>query len=449
MQKENVLKQIPTGLNIMEGLSSVDPLIHEAIINENNRVEAGVELIASQNFVSKAVLQALGSVFTNKYSEGYPGKRYYGGQEYVDVVENLAINRAKDLFGAEHVNVQPYSGSPANQAIYFALLELGDTVMGLDLACGGHLTHGSVFNFSGRYFKSEPYFVDPETERIDMDKIRRQAHKVKPKMIISSLTAYTRKLEFNVFQEICEEVDAYHVADMSHIAGLVAGGVHESPIPSADVVMTTTHKTLRGPRGAIIMCKKNDRLHDIYHPNSKKNLAKMIDSAVFPGLQGGPHDHVTAAKAVAFGEALKPDFKDYANQIVKNAKSLADELMAQGLKLVTDGTDNHMILIDMRPNGLTGKGKVIQKAMDKAGITLNKNMVPFDEGSSTKPSGLRIGTPAVTSRGMKESEMKEIGRCIAETIKNYRDDEELNKIKEDIRVLASGFPVYPNLGVLN
>ena len=449
MQKENVLKQIPTGLNIMEGLSSVDPLIHEAIINENNRVEAGVELIASQNFVSKAVLQALGSVFTNKYSEGYPGKRYYGGQEYVDVVENLAINRAKDLFGAEHVNVQPYSGSPANQAIYFALLELGDTVMGLDLACGGHLTHGSVFNFSGRYFKSEPYFVDPETERIDMDKIRRQAHKVKPKMIISSLTAYTRKLEFNVFQEICEEVDAYHVADMSHIAGLVAGGVHESPIPSADVVMTTTHKTLRGPRGAIIMCKKNDRLHDIYHPNSKKNLAKMIDSAVFPGLQGGPHDHVTAAKAVAFGEALKLDFKDYANQIVKNAKSLADELMAQGLKLVTDGTDNHMILIDMRPNGLTGKGKVIQKAMDKAGITLNKNMVPFDEGSSTKPSGLRIGTPAVTSRGMKENEMKEIGRCIAETIKNYRDDEELNKIKEDIRVLASGFPVYPNLGVLN
>ena len=449
MQKENILKQILTGQNIMGDISSVDPQIHEAIINEKNRVEAGVELIASQNFASKAVLQALGSVFTNKYSEGYPGKRYYGGQEHVDFIENLAINRAKELFGAEHVNVQPYSGSPANQAIYFALLELGDTVMGLDLACGGHLTHGSIFNFSGRYFKSEPYFVDPETERIDMDEVRKQAHKVKPKMIISSLTAYTRKLEFSIFQEICEEIDAYHVADMSHIAGLVAGEVHESPVPMADVIMTTTHKTLRGPRGAILMCKKKDRLHDLYHPDSKKNLAKMIDSAVFPGLQGGPHDHVTAAKAVAFGEALKPDFKDYANQIVKNAKSLADELMAQGLKLVTDGTDNHMILIDMRPSGLTGKGKVIQKAMDKAGITLNKNMVPYDEGSSTKPSGLRIGTPAITSRGMKEGEMKEIGRCIAETIKNYKDDSALQKIKEDIRVLASGFPVYPGLGVLN
>jgi len=432
----------------MNNLKKSDPMVYNTILEEANRIENGVELIASENCVSKAVLQALGSVFTNKYSEGYPGKRYYGGQEFVDVVENLAIERAKELFGAEHVNVQPYSGSPANQAVYFALLELGDSFMGFDLTCGGHLTHGSPYNFSGRYFKSVPYFVDPETELIDMDKVRKIAIENKPKMIISSLTAYSRKLPFTVFQEICEEVDAYHMADISHIAGLIAGGAHESPFPFADVVTTTTHKSLRGPRGAMIMCKKEDRLHDIYHADTKKNLAKLIDSAVFPGLQGGPHDNVTAAKAVAFGEALRPEFKDYAKQIVKNAAALADELMAQGVKLVSNGTENHMMLIDLRPKGLTGKGKVMEKVMDKVNITLNKNMVPYDEAKATRTSGLRIGTPAVTTRGFKESEMKVIGKAIATVIDNYKNDSVLEKVKADILELGKQFPLYPDLGVL-
>ena len=433
---------------LMNNLKKSDPTVHDTILEEANRIETGIELIASENFVSKAVLQAMGSVFTNKYSEGYPGKRYYGGQEFVDVIENLAIKRAKELFGAEHVNVQPYSGSPANQAVYFALLELGDAFMGFDLSCGGHLTHGSPVNFSGRYFKTIPYLVDKETERIDMDAVRKLAVENKPKMIISSLTAYSRKLPFREFQDICEEVDAYHMADISHIAGLIAGGVHESPFPFTDVVTTTTHKSLRGPRGAMIMCRKEDRLHDIHHPDTKKNLAKLIDSAVFPGLQGGPHDHVTAAKAVAFGEALRPEFKGYAKQIVKNASALADELMSQGVKLVTDGTDNHLMLVDLRPKGLTGKGKAMSKAMDKVNITLNKNMVPYDEASATRTSGLRIGTPAVTTRGFKESEMQVIGEAIATVIDNYKDDSVLAKVKADILELTSHFPLYPDLGIL-
>jgi len=290
---------------LMNNIKGSDPEVYQLILNETNRIENGVELIPSENFVSRAVLQAMGSVFTNKYSEGYPKRRYYGGQEFVDKVENLAIERAKKLFGAEHVNVQPYSGSPANQAVFFALLNLGDKYMGLDMNCGGHLTHGSPVNFSGIQYRPIPYFVDRETELIDMDEVRKLALKNRPKMIISSLTAYPRKLDFKEFQEICQEVDAYHLADISHIAGLIVGSVHESPFPFTDVITTTSHKTLRGPRGAVVMCKKEDRLHDEYHGDTEKNLAQLIDSAVFPGLQGGPHDHITAAKAVAFGEALR------------------------------------------------------------------------------------------------------------------------------------------------
>ncbi len=433
---------------LMNDIKESDPDVYDLILKEINRIETGVELIPSENFVSKAVLQAMGSVFTNKYSEGYPKRRYYGGQEFVDAIENLAIDRAKQLFGAEHVNVQPYSGSPANQAVFFALLNVGDKFMGLDMSCGGHLTHGSPVNFSGIQYKPILYFVDRDTELINMDEIRKAAMKERPKMIISSLTAYPRKLEFDEFQGICEEVDAYHLADISHIAGLIVGGVHDSPFPFTDVVTTTSHKTLRGPRGAIIMCKKEDRLHDKYHDYTEKNMAQLIDSAVFPGLQGGPHDHVTAAKAVAFSEAMKPEFKDYACQIVENAKAMADELMAQGVKLVTNGTDNHLMLIDLRPKGLEGKGRQLQSAMDKANITLNKNAVPFQEASPFNPSGLRLGTPAVTTRGMKEDEMRVIARCIARVIDNYKDKVVLEKVRQEIMELAKGFPIYPDFGVL-
>ena len=433
---------------LINNLKDSDAEVYDLILKEKNRIENGVELIPSENFVSKAVLQAMGSVFTNKYSEGYPKRRYYGGQEFVDAVENLAIDRAKRLFGAEHVNVQPYSGSPANQAVFFALLNVKDKFMGLDMNCGGHLTHGSPVNFSGIIYTPVPYVVDRETEFLDMDEIRKTALKERPKMIISSLTAYPRKLPFKEFQEICEEVDAYHLADISHIAGLIVGEVHESPFPFTDVVTTTSHKTLRGPRGAIIMCKKEDRLHDKYHSDTEKNLARLIDSAVFPGLQGGPHDHITAAKAVAFEEASKPEFKDYASQIVKNAKAMADELMAQGVKLVTNGTDNHLMLIDLRPKGLGGKGRQLQRAMDKANITMNKNSVPFQEASPFNPSGLRLGTPAVTTRGMKEDEMRVIARCVAEVIDNYRDASVLEKVKLEIKELVSDFPLYPNFSIL-
>jgi glycine hydroxymethyltransferase len=433
---------------LMNELEKSDQEIYQLILDEEERVRYGVELIPSENFVSKAVLQAMGSIFTNKYSEGYPGKRYYGGNEVVDRMENLVIERAKKLFGAEHVNVQPYSGSPANQAVFVALLKPGDKFMGLDLSCGGHLTHGSPVNFSGLFYNSVPYFVDKETERLDMDQIRKQAVKERPKMIISSLTAYPRMLPFKEFQDICEEVNAYHMADIAHISGLIIGKEHPSPFPFTDVVTTTTHKTLRGPRGAMIMCKEEDRLKELYHPEDKWNLSDLIDRAVFPGLQGGPHDHVNAAKAVALKEAMQPEFKDYAHQIRRNAAAMADELMTQGVKLVTDGTDNHLMLIDMRPKGLTGKGRQVEKAMDKAGITLNKNSVPFDDASKFNPSGLRLGTPAVTTRGMKESEMREIARCIARVMDNYRDDAVLEKIRADIKELVSDFPLYPGLKVL-
>ena len=431
----------------MNEISTSDPKVADMIRREMKRQEEGIELIPSENYTSRAVLQAVGSVFTNKYSEGYPAKRYYGGNEIVDEVESLAIQRATELFGCEHVNVQPYSGSPANQAVYFALLNLKDKFLGFNLTSGGHLTHGSHVNFSGKNYTCVSYDVDPKTEMLDMDVVRKLAIKEKPKMILSGLTAYPRKIDFKAFQEIAEEVDAYHMADIAHIAGLVAGGVHQSPIPYADVVTTTTHKSLRGPRGAIIMCKNEDRLHDLYHPNSKKNLAQLIDSAVFPGLQGGPHDHVNAAKAVCFGEALKPEFKEYAKQIVANAKALADELMALGIKLVSNGTDNHLILIDMRPEGLTGQGKLIQNALDHAAITVNKNTVPYEPSTPSNPSGIRLGTPAITTRGMKESEMKVIASGLARVIKSKGDLSVSAKVKEEIMELTREFPVYPGLTI--
>jgi glycine hydroxymethyltransferase len=432
----------------MNDITKTDSAVVEAIKGEMNRIEEGVELIPSENFVSKAVMQAMATVFTNKYSEGYPHKRYYGGQEFVDVIEDLAISRAKKLFGCEHVNVQPYSGSPANMAVFLALLKLKDKFMGFDLNAGGHLTHGSPVNFSGRLFNVAPYNVDKETGLLDMDEVRKIALKEKPKMIISGFSAYPRKLDFKAFQEICDEVGAYHFSDISHIAGLCAAGVHQSPVKFADVVTTTTHKTLRGPRGAIIMCKKEDQYKEKYHKESKKDLAGMIDFNVFPGIQGGPHDHVNAAKAVAFDEALGVEFKEYSKQIVKNAKALAEELMSQGVKLVTDGTDNHLMMIDLRPKGLEGKGKELQNALDDSGITVNKNTIPYEPASPFNPSGLRLGTPAVTTRGMKESEMKVIGASIAKVIDNYSDKKVLESVKSEILELVKDFPIYPGLDIL-
>ncbi len=441
-------------MNLMNDIANTDPEVADMLLRELKRQEEGIELIPSENYTYRSVLQAMGSVFTNKYSEGYPKKRYYGGNEIVDEVEILAIERAKKLFGCEHVNVQPYSGSPANQAVFFALLNLKDKFLGFSLTSGGHLTHGSHVNFSGKNYVCVSYDVDKETEMLDMAVIHELARKEKPEMIISGLTAYPRKIDFKAFQEIAEEVDAYQLADISHIAGLIVGGVHESPVPYADVVTTTTHKSLRGPRGAIIMCKTEDRLHEIHHPEKKTKsgepftLARLIDSAVFPGLQGGPHDHSTAARAVAFAEAMKPEFKDYAKQIVDNAKVLADELMTLDIKLVTNGTDNHLILIDLRPEDLIGKGGPIQTALDEAGITLNKNTVPYEPSSPFNPSGLRLGTPAITSRGMKESEMKVIAEGLAKVIKAKGSSEVTAKVKEDILELTKQFPLYPGLSIL-
>ena len=431
-------------MDMMDSIEKTDPEMYKIIKKERERLSNGVELIPSENVVSIAVLQAMGSILTNKYSEGYPHKRYYGGNEIVDMAEDLAIERAKKLFGAEHVNVQPYSGSPANQAVFFALLNIGDTFMGLDLNAGGHLTHGSPVNFSGKQYNCAAYNVDKETELLDYDQIKKQAKKAKPKLILSGLTAYPRKLDFKAFQEICDEVGAYHMSDIAHIAGLCATGVHESPVPYADVVTTTTHKTLRGPRGGMIMCKIEDK----FDKDGKKNLAQKIDSAVFPGLQGGPHDHVTAAKAVAFGEDLKPDFKDYCKQIVKNAKALADALMDKGLELTTGGTDNHLMVIKLVNKGLTGKGKELQTALDEAGITVNKNTIPYEPGSPFHPSGIRLGTPAVTTRGFKESEMKVVGENIAKVINNHTDKKIIKDVKKDILELCKRFPLYPEFDVL-
>ncbi len=409
----------------MFSLHESDPQVADILDHETRRQAHGIELIPSENYASQAVMEATGSVFTNKYSEGYPGKRYYGGQEYVDQVEQLAIDRAKKLFGVEHANVQPYSGSPANTAVYFALLEYGDTIMGLKLDHGGHITHGLPISFSGKSFNCVGYEVEKETGRINMDAVRELALKNRPKLIIAGYTAYSRPIDWKAFKEIADEVGAITMADIAHIAGLIAGGAHESPVPYFDVITTTTHKTLRGPRGAMIMCKTE--------------FAKDIDRAVFPGLQGGPHDNTTAAKAVAFGEALKPEFKQYAEQIVKNAKKLAERLIHHGFELVSGGTDNHLILADLTNKNIPGK--IAQEALDKAGITLNKNTVPFDPRSPFDPSGIRLGTPAITTRGMKEPEMEKVADFIADALAHHTDDEHLAKIKEQVKDLCSGFPV--------
>ena len=408
-----------------ESIEKKDPTLYTSMINEVNRQKEGIELIPSENYVSAAILEANGSILTNKYSEGYPGKRYYGGQENIDIIENLAINRAKELFGAEHVNVQPYSGSPANTAIYFALLEFGDTVMGLKLDHGGHITHGLPIAFSGKAYNFVQYGVDSETGKLDMEEVRRLALEHKPKMIVAGYTAYPRDIDWKKFKEIADEIGAITMADISHTAGLVAGGVLESPVPFFDVVMTTTHKTLRGPRGAIIMCKEKH--------------AKAIDRAVFPGLQGGPHEHAIAGKALAFLEALQPEFKDYAMQVRKNAEHLAKNLMEKGFKLVSDGTDTHLILADLTNKGVSGKEA--QNALDEVGITLNKNTVPNDPRSPFDPSGIRLGTPAITTRGMKELEMEKIANWIDKVISNYENPSILAEVKKEVIEMCLKFPV--------
>jgi glycine hydroxymethyltransferase len=415
----------------MSILGETDPEVYDAIGKELARQRNGLELIPSENFTSVAVLEAQGSVLTNKYSEGYPGKRYYGGNQFIDITETLAIERAKKLFGAEHANVQPHAGAQANMAAYFAFLEIGDKMMGLNLSMGGHLTHGSPVNFSGKWYKIAAYTVDRETQVLDYDEIKKQAIAERPKLIQCGYTAYPRLIDFKAFREICDESGAYLMADIAHIAGLIVGGVHPSPIPYADVVTTTTHKTLRGPRGAIILCKKQ--------------YAEKIDKAVFPGLQGGPLEHVIAAKAVCFKEAMQPSFKEYARQIVKNAKTLADELMAQGFKLVSGGTDNHLILMDLTNKGITGKEA--QEVLDSVGITTNKNTIPYDTQKPFITSGLRLGTPALTTRGMKESEMKEVGALIAKVLGNRSDAAVLEKVKGEVKTLSGRFPLYKSLGV--
>ncbi len=409
----------------MSAIQKQDSAIFDAIEHEKKRQAEGIELIPSENYVSEAVLEAMGSILTNKYSEGYPGKRYYGGQENIDKIENIAIERAKQIFGAEHVNVQPYSGSPANTAIYFALLEFGDKVMGLKLDHGGHITHGLPISFSGRAYNFAQYEVDKETGKIDMEAVRKLAHEHKPKLIVAGFTAYPRDIEWKVFKEIADEVGALTMADISHTAGLIAGGVLSSPVPYFDVIMTTTHKTLRGPRGAIIMCKER--------------FAKDIDRAVFPGLQGGPHDHINAGKAVAFLEALQPEFKEYAKQIQKNARHLAEEMKKRRFKLVSDGTDTHLILADLTNKNVPGKQAQI--VLDTVGITLNKNTVPFDPRSPMDPSGIRLGTPAVTTRGMKEPEMERIADWLDRVISNIEDTALHAQIKEEVKEMCLKFPV--------
>jgi len=426
----------------MKFLSKTDPEIANEIENEIKRQQNGLEMIASENIVSRAVLEAMGTPLTNKYSEGYPGKRYYGGNQFIDVSENLAIDRAKKIFGAEHANVQPHSGSQANAAAYLALLNPGDKILAMNLAHGGHLSHGSPANFSGKFYNVVFYGVDKNTGRIDMDEVRKIALAEKPRLILTGASAYPREIDFAAFRKIADEVGAYLMADIAHIAGLVAAKIHPDPIPVCDVVTTTTHKTLRGPRGGLILSKIADRLR----PNDKKNLAKKIDSAVFPGMQGGPFEHIIAAKAVAFFEALQPDFIEYQKQIVKNAKILADTLLAGGLKLVSGGTDNHLILIDLTETGLGGKQ--VEDALGEVEIYVNKNMIPYDTRKPTDPSGIRLGTPALTTRGMKEEEMKLVGEMIVKILKNISDEKIKKEVRESVRELVTKFPIYPGLSVL-
>lgn len=413
----------------MSILKSQDPELKNMIDLELNRQRNKLEMIASENFVSEAVMEAQGSVLTNKYAEGYSGKRYYGGCEYVDMVETLAIERAKKLFGAEHVNVQPHSGSQANFGVYFALLKPGDTIMGMNLSHGGHLTHGSPVNVSGTYFNVIPYGVDAETQEIDYDEMRKIAEENKPKLIIGGGSAYSRIIDFKKMADIAHEVGAIFMVDMAHFAGLVAAGLHPNPVKYADVVTTTTHKTLRGPRGGMILCKEQ--------------YAKAIDKAIFPGIQGGPLMHVIAAKAVAFGEALKPEFKEYAQQVVTNAKVLAAALQKEGFKIVSDGTDTHVMLVDVRSCGLTGK--VAEFLLDEVGITCNKNTIPFDPESPFVTSGIRLGTPALTTRGLKEADMEGIASIIALVLKNSEDKAKHEEAAKRVAALCEKYPMYPNL----
>ncbi|MDY6786625.1 MAG: serine hydroxymethyltransferase [candidate division WOR-3 bacterium] len=406
-------------------LKKTDSEIFEALINEQNRQKTKLELIASENFVSEAVLQAMGSEMTNKYAEGYPGKRYYGGCEYVDVAENLARERAKELFKADHANVQPHSGSQANMAAYFAFLSPGDTFFGLNLSHGGHLTHGHKVSFSGMLYNAVHYGVEKETEVIDYKKLKEMALEHKPKMIIAGASAYPRTLHFDKFREICDEADARLVVDIAHIAGLVATGLHPSPVPFADVVTTTTHKTLRGPRGGMIL--------------TTNEHAKLIDKKLFPGLQGGPLMHIIAAKAVAFKEAMKPEFKEYQEQVLKNARALSEALSESGFRLVAGGTDTHLMLVDLRPKGVTGKAA--EKALDRAGITANKNTIPFDPEKPFVASGIRLGTPALTTRGMKEPEMKTIAGYINRVIEHIDDESEIEQVKKEVSEFTASFPL--------
>ena len=417
-------------------LSQVDPEVAAAIDHETLRQHEGLEMIASENFVSEAVLEAAGSVFTNKYAEGYPGRRYYGGCEYADIVENLARDRAKELFGAEFANVQPHSGSQANASAYGAVIEAGDTILGLDLAHGGHLTHGHKLSFSGKLYKTSFYGVSKETETIDYDAMEKVALEVKPKMLIGGGSAYPRLWDFERMRAIADKVGATFVFDMAHIAGLVAGGVHPSPVPHAHITTTTTHKTLRGPRSGLILAGKDYQVGE----KPAQTIGKEIDRSVFPGQQGGPLVHIVAAKAVAFGEALRPEFKTYAAQTVANAKVLAAELSEAGYRIVSGGTDNHLMLVDVFEKGILGSEAEL--ALGKAGITVNKNAIPYDTNPPMKPSGIRVGTPALTTRGMKEAEMKQIAKWIVRALEQRGDDAALERIRGEVKELAEHFPLY-------
>lgn len=425
-------------------LSQIDSEINSLIKQELERQRQGLEMIPSENFTSGAVMEALGSPLTNKYSEGYPGKRYYGGNKYIDEIENLARERAKKLFGVEHANVQPYSGSPANQAVMFALLNPGDTVLGMELKQGGHLTHGYKLSFSGRYYKAVNYGVDQKNHLLDYETIRDIAKKEKPKLIICGATAYPRTIDFAAFRQIADEVQAYLLTDISHIAGLVVAGAHPSPVPYADVVTTTTHKTLRGPRGAMILIPKiADRWHDLYHAESKKNLAELIDSAIIPGLQGGPHNHQTAAIAVALKEAATAEFKEYGHNIIKNSQALASTLLKNNFTLSTGGTDNHLLLIDMTNKNLSGKQA--EELLDSVAITVNKNLVPYDPKPPLDPSGIRLGTPALTTRGFTIQDMSIVGDMISRVIDQPTNQTLHQQIRQQVISLTNKYPLYPNL----
>ena len=414
-------------MSLMDTLKQSDPEIAKAIDLELNRQRTKLELIASENIVSKAVMEAQGSVLTNKYAEGYPGKRYYGGCEYVDVVEQLAIDRAKKLFGAAYANVQPHSGAQANMAVFFSLLTPGDTVMGMNLTDGGHLTHGSPVNMSGKYFKIVPYGVDKETERIDYDALEKQAEECKPKLIVAGASAYARIIDFPRLAEIAHKVGSYLLVDIAHFAGLVAAGLHPSPVPYADVVTTTTHKTLRGPRGGMILCKDAE-------------FGKQFNKAVFPGIQGGPLMHVIAAKAVALGEALRPEFKEYAAQTIKNAKALAETLQQNGFRIVSGGTDNHLMLVDLTSKDITGKEA--QNVLDEVNITSNRNTIPFEPRSPFVTSGIRLGSPALTTRGFKEDDMREVGNIIALVLNDPQNEEKKEEARRRVAALCAKYPLY-------